>query len=105
MKETVLQLKELLGSDFNLLVDAYDVDNREHLVKARECVKQQDADGLRKAIHSIKGASANIGAEQLASVCQVLESNAGSGNFADAEQHLDEIHSLFDKAVEVLRSV
>ena len=31
MKEKILELKELLGDDFGILVEAYDVDNRKVL--------------------------------------------------------------------------
>ncbi|NVJ60330.1 MAG: Hpt domain-containing protein [Gammaproteobacteria bacterium] len=104
MKETVEQLKELLGADFNLLVDAFDNDNREHLAHIQSAIDDKDFEQLTHAAHSIKGASSNLGAIELASVCQKLESAGKEKDLSTAASDFEKAKGLFEQAVEILKA-
>lgn len=63
-----------------------------------------DYNNLSKSAHSLKGASLNIGAKELASICKTIEINAKSDvrdGYEELISNLEEIHSLtfieFDK--------
>ncbi|MEE4245118.1 MAG: Hpt domain-containing protein [Kangiellaceae bacterium] len=103
MRETVLQLKELLGNDFSSLVEAFDVDNRNHLATIESSISVADAEQVARAAHSIKGAASNLGAEQLTSFCQKLESQAKEGQLSEASDLLLEIKREFEIAVDILK--
>lgn len=104
MKETVEQLKQLLGDDFEKLVIAFDEDNRKLLDAIEEFIQSDDADAVARQLHSLKGASANIGASELSATCQQLEQEARSGDLSNATQLLADIRSQFEDAVHILKS-
>ncbi len=104
MKETVEQLKQLLGDDFEKLVTAFDEDNRKLLDAIDDFIQSNDADAVARQLHSLKGASANIGASQLSSTCQQLEQEARSGDLSNAKQLLADVREQFEEAVNILKS-
>jgi len=105
MRETLEQLKELLGADFGELVSAFDIDNRQHLSNLRQAIVESDSDTVAREAHSIKGASSNLGALELAEKCQLLESAGKANDLSGAEELLDQIEQLFEQAVSIIRSV
>ncbi len=104
MKETVEQLKQLLGDDFEKLVTAFDEDNRKLLDAIDGFIHSDDAEAVARQLHSLKGASANIGASELSETCQQLEQEARSGDLSNAKQLLTDIRAQFEAAVHILRS-
>ncbi len=104
MRETIEQLKELLGSDFALLVSAFDQDNRVHLNSLEGLISSGDHQQVSREAHSIKGASSNLGALELADLCQQLESSAKQGDLSRASDLLEKIKVEFEIVIEVLKS-
>ena len=45
------------------------------LTQLAEAIATQDLDSLRRAAHSLKGSSANVGAQGMQRICQQLEHN------------------------------
>lgn len=105
MKETIEQLKQLLGDEFSVLVNAFEQDNRQHLESIEQLIEDDDAEQVSRQVHSIKGASSNLGAIELASVCQQLEAQAKAGDLSNAKELLAQIRIEFDKAVKILHEV
>ncbi|HRH14350.1 MAG TPA: response regulator [Azonexus sp.] len=70
-------IRQLPGANGALLVErviqAYRADAPARLAEMRAASEAGDADALRKAAHSMKSSSANVGAEGLATVCKALE--------------------------------
>ncbi|WP_246128690.1 Hpt domain-containing protein [Pleionea sediminis] len=99
----IQQLKDLLGDDFSTLVKAYDEDNRAILDSLGGLIKSGQSEEVARQIHSLKGASANIGAENLSQTCQTLEHNARAGDLSDAPELLATIQSQFEEAVTLLK--
>ncbi|PWK49144.1 Hpt domain-containing protein [Pleionea mediterranea] len=104
MKETIEQLKELLGDDFNELVVAFDQDNRKHLSNIAEHIKSANHEQVAHEAHSIKGASSNLGAVELAAKCEALEHSAREGDLSQASELLTAIEHHFELAVKELKS-
>jgi len=71
----------------------------------RDAVGRADADALRRAAHSLKSASANLGAVRLMRLCQHLEhlGDSGSGAAAalavDAAAEFDQVRTTLEAAV------
>ncbi len=70
-------------------------DNKTRLAALAEAVEAKDAANVKLYAHAIKGASANLGAEQLSEVAKGLEHMAADGNLSQAEDHLREIQTEF----------
>lgn len=66
----VRELKALLPDDFDSLIDGFCRDGESHLLMVAECVRFKDWQGAARALHTLKGASINMGGEELAARCE-----------------------------------
>jgi hypothetical protein len=95
------KLEELTDGDREFareLTDIYIASCGQVLCAMRECVTRADRDGLRKAAHQLAGASGNIHATELWSLCKALEAEAGRQSESDSSASIEAI------AAEVARS-
>lgn len=91
MESMILDKEEALGrleGDLELwneirVIWLEDVDGLFEEVTAK--LGERSPDGLRRAAHALKGASANVGAARLASVARELEMSALQGAWPDLE--------------------
>jgi signal transduction histidine kinase/AmiR/NasT family two-component response regulator/HPt (histidine-containing phosphotransfer) domain-containing protein len=67
----------------------------DHLTAIRDGTVTNDAEGLRKAAHALKGASANIGARHLAEFCRQLEALGETGRVDGAVRRLEQLGQEF----------
>ena len=67
----------------------------DYLAAIREGAATNDAEGLRKAAHAFKGASADIGAQHLAELCRQLEALGEAGRVDGAVKNLEELEQEF----------
>ncbi len=65
---------------------------------------QGEAEEVKKVAHSLKGSAANLGAQHLAELCNVLESVAGTGNLGGMEIHLEKIKIERERVIEALHN-
>ncbi|HEY3175800.1 MAG TPA: response regulator [Candidatus Polarisedimenticolia bacterium] len=73
--------------------------------KLRVAVTQVDADALRMAAHNLKGSSGTIGANNLASICASLETQARAGSIGQvAGEMLSRLDDEFARVREALES-
>lgn len=71
--EQLAELKEVLEDEFSVLIDTYLTDAKFRLQLIENGINSQDYEAVRLAAHSLKGASANLGALVLAELCEKLE--------------------------------
>lgn len=64
--------------------------------------QQKTADGLRRAAHAIKGASANVGAVRLASVARELELQSPTADWAILSEHVARLGNEVELAKQAL---
>jgi HPt (histidine-containing phosphotransfer) domain-containing protein len=76
-------------------VDLFLEDSPNCIEAIRSTLQASDAAGLKRAAHTLKGSSSNLGADQLASICGRLEEQAKTGNLAGADAILSEIEAEF----------
>ncbi len=80
------QLRDNLGEDYPEMLEAYLTSSREILAQIPVAVAQVDAETLERLAHSLKSASANMGARRLSAMADELEQHAANGDFPHAEQ-------------------
>ena len=95
-------LRELMGDDFSTLVETYQLDAGRQLENIRACREQGDLDGVRRAAHSLKGASANVGASGLAVLCARLEGAARNGDEAALAALIDAVRAEIQRVRQAL---
>ena len=80
----LLTLQEIMEDEYPSLLDTYlnDCDERLRLLQA--ALGDADPHALREAAHSFKGSSRNLGASQLAELCQQLELCGQNGDLRQA---------------------
>lgn len=94
--ETMTELRSLMEAEFPTLVHAYLNDSRRRLEEMQEAIEAGQMDALRRACHSLKGSSSNLGAMTLTSLCLALEQQAKRGEMFGAVQQLQGIQQEFD---------
>ena len=93
--EQLSELKEVLEDEFSVLITTYlqDAELRQQMIAAAITVKDYDA--VRLAAHSLKGASANLGALMLAEICEHLEHDCRAGSYDNCEVYNQQIVEEF----------
>jgi CheY-like chemotaxis protein/HPt (histidine-containing phosphotransfer) domain-containing protein len=86
------------------VIDAYLDDTPRRLAQMKVAVDAGDAEALRKAAHSMKSSSANVGAERLANLCKELETIGRSGTVEGAPVLLERATGEVAGALEALES-
>jgi two-component system, sensor histidine kinase and response regulator len=67
------------------------------LTAMREGVEQRNPEAVRQAAHSLKSASANLGATGLAEMCRVLEGQARAGSCPDTDAEIEALEAEFQQ--------
>lgn len=91
---TLEQLHELVdGDDTSFLLDLFE----SYLSTARESIQtlreQADQDVLRRAAHTLKGSSLNVGAARVADLCKALEQELRATHPADLRGQIERIEA------------
>lgn len=102
--DTLNTLKEVMEDDFALLIDTFVQDSTDRIATLREVIRGSEADLIRRAAHSFKGSSSNVGALQLSSLCAVLEKKAFDNKLNGLVDDLDSIEQEFAQVLSLLRS-
>ena len=98
-------LKQVMEDDFPLLVDTFIQDSSTRIASLRELIQGNDADLIRRAAHSFKGSSSNLGAIQLSALCAAIEKKALAGNFNGLAADLAELEGEFARVEQSLRAL
>ncbi len=84
------------------LIDLYVQGTPTLLEAVRAAIIAQDAMALRQTAHTCKGSSANLGATELARLCNELEEQAKSGMLANAFEMLTRIEAEYARVTVAL---
>jgi len=98
-------LKDVMEDDFNLLIETFIQDSTERLLKLQAIIHSENADLIRRAAHSFKGSSSNIGAMPLSGLCAALEQKALAGDFGSLDEDLHGIEAEFAQVEALLREM
>jgi HPt (histidine-containing phosphotransfer) domain-containing protein len=100
-QEAVNTLLDSLGGDEEFLAELmqdYFDDAPDQLAAMESALAAGDAEGLRRAAHSLKSNSTTFGAMTLAGRCKELEDLAKSGNLDGAGARIAEIVTKYERA-------
>jgi HPt (histidine-containing phosphotransfer) domain-containing protein len=77
------------------VLNLYFDDAPRQILAMRNALAAGDGKALKRAAHTLKSNSANVGALQLAQSCQTMELRAGTAKFDDAEDSICYIESQY----------
>ena len=67
------------------------------LTAMRTGMEERDSEAVRQAAHSLKSASANLGATELAELCRILEGQARAGGCPEPGAELEALEAAFQQ--------
>ena len=103
--EVVSELQDIMGQDFQMLVESFQRDGEQRLAALDQAFAQGDANTLRSQAHSFKGSSGNLGAVRVFELCMQLESLAREGELGQVSDLLTRLRDAFDQACDALRQI
>ncbi len=103
--ETLDTLRQVMEDDFKLLIDTFIQDSNDRILVLRDVITGSDPDPIRRAAHSFKGSSSNVGAIRLMALCSNLEKKAMSNKLENLGQDLGDIEQEFARVQELLRAL
>lgn len=104
-RETLGMLKDVMGDDFPLLISTFINDSDEHIQRLHAALTDQDSDAVRRAAHSFRGSCHNLGAVQLASLCEHVEQRSLDGELAGLSDYLAKIEQEFSQVARLLNEL
>jgi HPt (histidine-containing phosphotransfer) domain-containing protein len=99
------ELKMIMESDFDLLIETFVSDSRERITTLRTAVATGDAPTVRASAHSFKGSSLNICAPLLSELCRQLELEGKEGQLISARDLLVSIEVEFEAVCDSLKNL
>jgi len=95
------------GSDsfFKEIITLYCDQYPEMYGKITNAVKENKPDDLSKAAHALKGASLNIGAKELASVCKTIEFKGKDNQLENMDYLLETLNTIYDATMSEMRKI
>jgi signal transduction histidine kinase/CheY-like chemotaxis protein/HPt (histidine-containing phosphotransfer) domain-containing protein len=85
------------------IIEAYTVDAPKLVAAARSAIATGDAEALRRAAHTLKSSSANVGAETLAATCREIEGEAAQGHLEGLAERIEPLSGQVGAAITALR--
>lgn len=86
------ELKELLEEDFADLIGAYVKDSETRIREMQEAFDSNDNRKGFEAVHSLKGASSNLGATKLTELCYELQEVCRANKINENQTLISQIH-------------
>ncbi len=102
-EEVIASLRDIMDDDFIDLIQTFLGDSDLRMQSLREAAASREAETIRKAAHSFKGSSGNIGARRLSELCRQLEELMSAGKPADMDAFLEELERQHQELVALLR--
>lgn len=103
--ETLRALNPGDDSFFRDLVQIYLDDSPKRILEIERSLAQGDARRLTLAAHSLKGSSANFGADQLRALSERLEELGRQGSLSDVPAHLPALKDEFARVKAALEAL
>ena len=85
------------------VVRAYLESSAELLGELHDAAETRDAEALRRAAHTLKSSSRNVGARTLGDLCEHLEALGREGDISGAKDRVEEITAEHARVVAALR--
>jgi HPt (histidine-containing phosphotransfer) domain-containing protein len=103
--ELLLSLDDGEGAALQEIVEEYLTMSAEGRVQLLRALDEGDTHGVEHAAHTLKGASANVGANALAEVCAAMETRARQAQLQGAAVLTERFESELSRARAALQDV
>src|SRR5690348_4283289 len=100
---TLADLEDIMGDELRALVTAYLTDGDARVKSLRVAADRGDVPEIGRLAHSLKSASANLGAQPLASEAKGVEQDVRSGALSDPSARVAVLEKLYGETSRALR--
>ena len=104
-EETLNMLKEVMEDGFATLLETFIDDSKIRIVALRQAFGAGDAEEVRRAAHSLKGSSSNLGANQLVALCLHVENSGRDGNLDGLEEEIIKIEQEYQTVADIMKKM
>ena len=94
---TLRDLDDGEGEVLEELVDLFLTDSPDRIAEMRGASASGDQELLKRAAHTLKGSSRNLGASSLAEICQVIESKSMEAQIEEASKLIPQVEAELSK--------
>jgi len=101
-KDTLRELRDMLGPGLTLILDQFDGQARGLLQSMEQRAQHGDLQAIRTLAHRLKGSSGSIGARVLAAEAAQLEQIAAEGDAEGVRTKLELLPGLINRTVQAL---
>ncbi len=77
------------------LIDLYLADFPQQLSIMKDSVSRADEISLKRAAHTLKGSSGNLGINGIAAICQLIEETDSSQSFQNSNELINQMEEIF----------
>ncbi len=102
----ITRIQEISMDDIKFeqeLIEEYISSSKRYLDDILKCLNSGDTELLTRSAHSLKGSSANMGAEIVKEISFEIERMAKSGNLNEAPKLLEKLKKEFQKTEDVFK--
>ncbi len=103
--DTLNMLKDVMEDGFSTLLETYIDDSKIRIADLNTALSAGDADGVRRAAHSLKGSSGNLGANQMAALCLKVEEQGKEENLEGLDAALEAIETEYQQVADIMKSM
>ncbi|WP_020209473.1 Hpt domain-containing protein [Gilvimarinus chinensis] len=100
--DALAALREVMDEDFIQLIETFVSDSHAKINTMQRALAAGQSDELRRAAHSLKGSSSNIGASGLMNTCRQIEERAAASELRGLEHLLVDLQSEFSQVKQQL---
>ncbi|MCV0393893.1 MAG: response regulator [Rhizobiaceae bacterium] len=103
----VENLRKLEGTSpglFDKLVKLFAEDTRWRLSRMDEAIAKAEAEGLAKLAHELRGSAANMGALEMAAICEKLEREAKATDLGSSRLSVRRLEAEFERTLAAISS-
>lgn len=103
--ETLNMLKEVMEDGFVTLLETYIQDSKVRIDDIRSALAAGDGETVRRAAHSLKGSSGNLGANRMAALCLDVENKGREGQLDGLDIDLSTIETEYKKVSSIMQGM
>ena len=104
MIETLRDLDDGEGEVLCELVELFLADCPDRIDEMRGAMENGDEELMRRAAHTLKGSSRNLGASGLADICQIIETKSHESNMEEASKLIPDVETELGRVRVALNS-
>lgn len=103
--KTLLELKEVMGNDFDHIIHSYIKHSTELISNIKQLINSGDLREVRRLVHSFKSSSKNVGAIELGNKAYDIEKKLANDNHLNLDDDIQQLIVNYDKVVKALEEL